>query len=801
MDKRVTLKLNSGTLCTGFSAILQIGDEGSAPEVEMLGSLPAAPTLNSLYQQWQVAYRHLDMPSRIKANMDGFATNVSIVGDCYELAARLADTFNQWLRSASFRPIQEKLLEQLTPESTIRLILQTPHGIVQRLPWHLWEICDRYPKLEITLSASTYQKASDRTLTPRPQIRILAVIGHSQGLDIQTDQNLLNRLPNAEVKFLTQPDRPTLDEHLWDPQGWDILFFAGHSITKAAKSPRSPKGSKGYLHINETDVLTIEQLKNALRSALTHGLKIVIFNSCDGLGLAQSLADLQISQVLVMREPVPDKVAHAFLKSFLTVFSQGSPLILAVREAREKLQGLETKYPCAAWLPTLYQNPAEIPPTWESLLHPTEPTPRAQSSITVREAAPLAPVSSRLLVHALTVTLLLALRYLGLFQLQEFQAFDQFMRMRPQELPDARLVVVTVTNADVEAQDPEDRRGSLADSALSATLNTLNEMEPRLIGLDIYRDYSARANQPALANALKEQNNLYAVCKGSDQDLTDGISAPPEVPSNRVGFSDFLADTDGIVRRQMYSIAQEPASSCQSAYAIGTLLALDYLATEGVSAAVDSETGALKVGDTSLQPLEENDGGYRNIDDGGYQLLLNYRSLANPEQIADQVTLEQLLSGEVSAEVIRDRIVLIGTKTNGFYADNWLTPYGETRGVFMQAHIISQLLSAVLDDRPLLRYWPEWGESLWILFWAGSGSLMAIALSSDRTHFSRKLALALLASELLLFGGCWLLFSRFYLWVPWVPAAIAPLLVAASTPLTQPLSNRSAPHLSQPTLQ
>ena len=48
-------------------------------------------------------------------------------------------------------------------------------------------------------------------------------------------------------------------------------------------------------------------------------------------------------------------------------FSGGQSLYSAVREARERLQGLESQFPCASWLPTLWQNPAFVPPTWETL--------------------------------------------------------------------------------------------------------------------------------------------------------------------------------------------------------------------------------------------------------------------------------------------------------------------------------------------------------------------------------------------------------------------------------------------------
>ncbi len=94
---------------------------------------------------------------------------------------------------------------------------------------------------------------------------------------------------------------------------------------------------------------------------------MAIFNCCDGLGLARQLSDLQMPQVIVMREPVPDKVAQEFLKYFLAAFANDQLLYLAVRHARERLQGIENEFPCASWLPVLCQNPATKPPRWIDL--------------------------------------------------------------------------------------------------------------------------------------------------------------------------------------------------------------------------------------------------------------------------------------------------------------------------------------------------------------------------------------------------------------------------------------------------
>jgi GTP-binding protein EngB required for normal cell division len=121
------------------------------------------------------------------------------------------------------------------------------------------------------------------------------------------------------------------------------------------------------MYINRQESLTITDLKLALQKAIDRGLRLAIFNSCDGLGIARDLAQLQIPEIIVMREPVPDFVAQEFLKHFLSSFSNGQSLYLAVREARERLQGLENLFFCASWLPVICQNIAEVPSKWTQL--------------------------------------------------------------------------------------------------------------------------------------------------------------------------------------------------------------------------------------------------------------------------------------------------------------------------------------------------------------------------------------------------------------------------------------------------
>jgi CHASE2 domain-containing sensor protein len=582
---------------------------------------------------------------------------------------------------------------------------------------------------------------------------------------------VLDRLPDADVTFLVEPDRHKLTEFLWDDRGWDILFFAGHSSSQA-------DGTTGQIAVNPQENLTVAQLQNALKKAIARGLKIAIFNSCDGLGLARELADLHVPQMLVMREPVPDRVAQAFLKSFLTTFARGNTFYLSVREAREKLQALEDRFPCATWLPTICQNPAVKPPTWQELsgkigideIHPDRPQPlQVDRSLGWRPAA---------IASTLVTAVVLGIRFLGILQPWELAAFDLSLQLRPAEPPDPRILIVTITEADVQAQDPTQRRGSLSDATLEKLLEKLETWKPRAIGLDIYRDYPVQKDLPNLAKYLQQSDRLIVTCKISDRESDNpGIAPPPEVPMERLGFSDFITDADGRVRRHLLSLTPEPTSPCLTPYAFNVQLAFRYLATEGIVPQWTPD-GNLQFGKVVLQRLTPRSGGYQGIDAGGNQVLLNYRA---SKRVATEVTLGEVLRGEVNPVSVRDRLVSIGTTAESF-GDYWPTPYsrgrasdGHMSGVTLQAHMVSQILSAVLDDRPLLRTMPPWSDTLWIWGWSVVGSTIVWRFRSNVT-----LGGALGIASIALGGSCWLGLTYLSLWLPWVSSSIALLTTGGS---------------------
>ena len=404
MSKLVNLKIE-GKFDRGFSASLEIQEEagpisGSAHRFSRIagtqGKLAKAPEILEQYRQWQGLYRSLQPFLQTRPlTRRPIVTNASerelAVKACRQAARVLENSFNRWLESQEFRPIVDLLLKHLQGYEEIRLLLQTDNIWLRKLPWQQWDLLAReFPQAEIALSSPEFQGIQKPTLPlkqelkkyAKKRVKILAILGHE--VDARSDVEEIEKLADrAEIVWLERPQREELDRQLWT-QGWDILFWAGHSSSSA-----DARG--GNIWLNEKDKLEIEDLRYGLKKAIDGGLRLAIFNSCDGLGLAHQLAEgkaLYLPQIIVMREDLPKEVAPKFLRYFLEGFVRGESLYAAVREARRQLHSLENDFPCASWLPVICQNPAEVPPRWIDF-DPVLPCPYRGLSAFREQDAPL----------------------------------------------------------------------------------------------------------------------------------------------------------------------------------------------------------------------------------------------------------------------------------------------------------------------------------------------------------------------------------------------------------------------------
>ncbi|MBW4627719.1 MAG: CHAT domain-containing protein [Brasilonema octagenarum HA4186-MV1] len=373
MSKSVVINLGSGDLNNGFPNVTaRLWSSGKSLAQQFIGSLPPTPFLVQLLHNWQSNYKNIcgrqqlrslliEEDDELEIDEDGL-TNVSVVS-FDDVCQKLQEKINEWLKSSGFLNIERQLRSQLQPTEEIRVIIETDDNLIRRLPWHRWDFFNDYPRAEMALSQTEYKSRElSKLKLHRKKVRILAILGNSQGIDLDKEIKFLNSLEDAEIIFIVNPSRQEFNNLLWQNDGWDILFFAGHSQTEGATG-------KIYINDNKTNnSLTIEQLEEALKAAIDNGLQLALFNSCDGLGLANALEKLSIPTVIVMREPVPNLVAQEFFKYFLESFAiQRLSLYLAVQQARRKLQGLEDDFPGASWLPVICQNPAVEPPSWLNL--------------------------------------------------------------------------------------------------------------------------------------------------------------------------------------------------------------------------------------------------------------------------------------------------------------------------------------------------------------------------------------------------------------------------------------------------
>ena len=228
MNKLVVLNIDEGSFEQGFSVRLGIGEDGRI-HFRSRVNLPPAPEIPRLYKEWQDKYRDLgdnsenrqiDIPSTQ-------VTRVSIIEDESEARNKFEDYLCRWFSQLSWRELRVCIEERTQPDDFIRVIIDTNNIYLKKLPWHLWQLFHNRSHAEFALSAN-YAPPTEPLKRP---VKILAIFGGSQGLDLTSDKELIATLNRrgAKVTWLEQPQKQKLNESLWN-QHWDILFFAGHNV-------------------------------------------------------------------------------------------------------------------------------------------------------------------------------------------------------------------------------------------------------------------------------------------------------------------------------------------------------------------------------------------------------------------------------------------------------------------------------------------------------------------------------------------------------------------------------------------
>ena len=364
----------------------------------------------------------------------------------------------------------------------------------------------------------------------------------------------------------------------------------------------------------------------------------------------------------------------------------------------------------------------------------------------------------------------LGLRAVGALEPAELAAYDYLLTLRHTgRNAESRIVFVNVTEADIATQG----RWPLPDEVLAQAIEALGKHRPRAIGLDIYRDTPVPPGSERLRGALERDARVVGVRKFPDGS-SEGISAHPVLRgTEREGFNDILVDAGGTVRRGLLFI--DDGAKAASAFALR--LALLYLKDEGIEPQPDpDEPRHLRLGRTTIPPLEPNDGVYVSADPRGYQFLLDFEGGNAP---LPSLTLGQVLAGTLDAGAIEGKVALIGVTAESV-KDHFYTPYSrrlqanqQFSGAAIHFHIVSQLLRTALGEARPMGTLPHWASTLWVLTWSAAGTLIGMII-----HVPWRLVLALAAGFAALVLISYAGFALAW-WLPLVAAAAAWLGSAA----------------------
>ncbi len=371
-----------------------------------------------------------------------------------------------------------------------------------------------------------------------------------------------------------------------------------------------------------------------------------------------------------------------------------------------------------------------------------------------------------------SLTLLITLgRMSGWLQPLSWWSYDWLFLLRPGELTDERIVIVSLQETDLQKY----QQWPLSDRLLSQLLRQIKAQQPAVIGLNIHRDLQVPPGYEELVTVFQTTPNLIGIQKVSGDRFYPTIAPPPALAElGQVSASDLVLDEDGVLRR---GILYPRTPNHLGLPSLGLAVALKYLKQEGIRPQPSPDGGWLQLGDTVFYPLKKDDGGYVNMGTAEYQILLNFRG---PARTFNTVSFTQVLENQLPPDLFTNKIVLIGSGAISL-KDYFYTPYSKgsssspilTYGVEIHAHLASQIISTVLEGRELIKVWPESQETLWSFLWILLPAVWAWAwrCHQNAVQLLGIISLGTLGLSAILIASVYTSFLQGW----WIPS-IAPLL-------------------------
>jgi CHASE2 domain len=545
---------------------------------QMTAQIPYPETLTQLYEHWQVCYldfyrtslRSVALPpdllpdiistlpepanptepnqpsealrGRIKNSGTLSAAPIDYRSRLVSAEAAFLAEFYDWLKSRELLDIRSKIahLSQQSVQSQqsgTDLFLTCEPLALARFPWEVWEILGEFGQrssLRIIRTPANLRHLP--TTKPRSgKMRMLVILGDETGLSFQSEITALKSLERfAEVQFegwhVGEPIaglKERIAQRLVDPVGWDILFFAGHSNESVLTG--------GELAIAPQTSIFLKEIQSQLLKAKENGLQFAIFNSCKGLNLANTLIDLGLSQVAIMREPIHNSVAQDFLIQFIQHLmpeSAGEASRNGNREPKNVYDALDQAcqylkldrnltYPSAYFIPSFFCHP-ETRPFTPRVLGIQQ---KLRSLLPSRHQA----IALGAIAFATAVTPIQDLLLDG--RLVSQSIYRHVTHQIPSGNPKIKIVQIDDASIDQGLIPPGGLINPMNRSALARIVDGIGTASPKVLAIDYVLD-RALSEDPILAKSLaKAQSRDISLVFGSLQN-TENLGITSTLRSN-----------------------------------------------------------------------------------------------------------------------------------------------------------------------------------------------------------------------------------------------------------------------------
>ncbi|NER81764.1 MAG: CHASE2 domain-containing protein [Leptolyngbya sp. SIO1D8] len=373
----------------------------------------------------------------------------------------------------------------------------------------------------------------------------------------------------------------------------------------------------------------------------------------------------------------------------------------------------------------------------------------------------------RILPGFFVIFIVLFARLLGLLEPLELFHFDLILKLRRSESQDDRIFLIEIDEKDFLGMGNPSR---IPPQELVKLMNRVQEYNPTVVGFNVLTDLidDTDSSSIQLNSLLETQKNVII----AEKFLPPFIYPLPGIESERVGFVDVLPDQDLHIRRSILG-SEDFQKKSGFKFSFSLLMAKLYLEEKGyiLNNGISDEF-AMRFGKIEIPRVYPNTGGYIRVDNGGIQTLVNYRSGKSPFK---KITLRDFKSKDFEATDIENKIIIIGV-TDPTRRISLNTPLSSDSdiesnlmdGLDMQAHFTSQIISAVLENRPLIKSWKGVYEYIFISFF-GLAIVMWTVLAS---FHPLKLLLTSILMILLLFLTGYFALSVYGFWIIIVPEIV-----------------------------